>query len=133
LAKAAARELADLRSTSPEAIQAIASIDADSVEAQTLLMPLVALMRTSPDPHVRQQAITSMALYGPAAAAAVHPLGEALKSDRPDVCQGAAYLLGLIGAAARPELAGLVSLADHDPDSGTRMLAADAIRKIDLK
>jgi HEAT repeat protein len=133
LAKAAGHELADLRGTSPEALQAIALIDASSVEAQSLLMPLVAQLRTAPDPHVRQQAATVLMLYGPSAAAAVPTLGEALKSQHPDVRQLAAYLLGTIGPAARSELADLIDLARDDPDDAMRAVAGDAIARIDVQ
>jgi hypothetical protein len=133
LARAAARELADLRGTSPEAIQAIALIDAESVEAQQLLMPLVAVLRTSPDGYVRHQATMLLALYGPSATEAVHTLGEALKSDKPDVRQGAGYLLASIGPAARSQLAVLIDLERHDPDERMRVVATIAIRQIDVQ
>jgi HEAT repeat protein len=133
LAKIAVRELADPHHISVEALQAIPLIDADSVEAQTFLMPLVTLLRTSPDPRVRQQTTMVLAFYGPSAAAAVPSLGEALKSQNPDVRQEAAYLLGSIGPAARSQLAVLIDLERRDPDEAMRAVAANAIKRINVQ
>ncbi len=133
LAKAATRELVAPSFSALEAAQAIVSIDRDSVEAQALLEPVVALLRGSRENFVRQQAAVVLAKYGPSAAAAVQSLRGALRSDVVDVRARAAFLLGAIGPAARPALVDLTALANQDSDSRVRRAAADATRRIDVE
>jgi HEAT repeat protein len=134
LARAAARELADQSPTSAlEAAQAIVTLDGDSPQAQALLRPVVAVLRSSPTGFMRQQAAVVLAKYGPSAAPAVPALRDALKSGADDVRGWAAYLLGTIGPAARPALEDLTAIARQDPDSSLRRAAAEAMRRIDVE
>jgi HEAT repeat protein len=133
LARAAARELADPSLSALVAAQAIAAIDRDSPEAQALLEPIVAMLRTSRDSFVRQQAAVVLKQYGPSAAPAVPSLRMALKSDVADVRERAAFLLGTIGPAARPALDDLRDLARRAPDSDPGRTAAEAARRIDTE
>ena len=133
LAKVAAGELADPRTSALEAAQAIVTIDRDSPEAQALLEPIVALFRDSREGGVRQQAEAAIAKYGPSAAPAVQSLRMALGSDDADVRRRAAFLLGTIGPAAWPALEELTVMARQELDPHIRQVAAIAIRRIDVK
>ncbi len=133
LAKLAAREFTEPLGVNMPATTAVATIDRDSAEAQALIAPLMAMLRTSPESYRRERAGRVLALYGPSAAAAVPSLREALKSDVADVRWSSAWLLGTIGPAARPALADLSALADRDPERNVRLTAAQALKRIDIE
>jgi HEAT repeat protein len=133
LAGIASRELAGPSNSALEAAQAIVTIDGDAPEAQALLEPIVALLRGSPEPFVRQQAAAVLARYGPSAAQGVPSLRMALKSDVADVRERAAFLLGTIGPKARPAQEELTAIARQDPNPRMRQVAAEAMRRIDAE
>lgn len=135
LLRAARRELAAPPGSFPTlwAALAITTIDRHSAEAQSLLEPLVTLLRESPENSTRQQAAIVLDNYGPASAAAVPSLRKALGSPNLDVRQRAVYLLGHIGPPARAAREDLAALARDDPDFYVRRGAADALKAIDAE
>jgi HEAT repeat protein len=130
LARIARIELAD-ENDALVAVEAIASIDPGSSEAQDLVEPLAAIIRDSSSDPRRQQAEFRLVKYGPAAAAAVSTLREALTRRNPDARQRASVVLGRIGSAARSALPDLASLARDDPSPQVRQSAQHAADAID--
>jgi hypothetical protein len=92
--------------------------------------PAVADALRESDPAARASLKAILGVAAPSLPGMAAPLAQALGHESAEVRQGAAALLGAMGAAGRPALSAL-RRAQQDPDAGVRAVAAEAVRRIE--
>ena len=131
LAEFARSELASKEPSGLNAAMAVASIDRDSAEAQSLLAPLVSLLETSQNNFSEQQASIVLGKYGASAAPSLDALRNALGRGKPEVQRRIAWVIGSMGSRAKAAIPDLKALAANSPDKDLRGAAANAAARIE--